>query len=89
MNTIIHFTKEQALRIALRNAKNESSEYHCLSNNYDSGFYRIIVWTPYLKYEMHVDAGEGEVAGIDTVPVLYPETLCFCGSDEDSLTDAA
>ena len=89
MNTIIHFTKEQALRIALRNAKIESSEYHCLSNNYDSGFYRIIVWTPYLKYEIYVDAGEGEVAGIDTVPVLYPETLCFCGSDEDSLTDAA
>ena len=89
MNTIIHFTKEQALRIALRNAKIESSEYHCLSNNYDRGFFRIVVWTPYLKYEIYVDAEAGEVAGIDTAPVLYQEALCFCSSDEDSLTDAA
>ena len=89
MNTIIHFTKEQALRIALRNAKNESSEYHCLSNNYDRGFFRIVVWTPYLKYEIYVDAETGEVAGINTAPVLYQEALCFCSSDEDGLTDAA
>ena len=89
MNTIIHFTKEQALRIALRNAKIESSEYHCLSNNYDRGFFRIVVWTPYLKYEIYVDAKAGEVAGIDTAPVLYQEALCFCSSDEDGLTDAA
>ena len=89
MNKMIYITKEQALRIALRNAKIESSEYHCLSNNYDRGFFRIVVWTPYLKYEIYVDAEAGEVAGIDTAPVLYQEALCFCSSDEDSLTDAA
>ena len=89
MNKMIYITKEQALRIALRNAKIESSEYHCLSNNYDRGFFRIVVWTPYLKYEIYVDAETGEVAGINTAPVLYQEALCFCSSDEDSLTDAA
>ena len=89
MNKMIYITKEQALRIALRNAKIESSEYHCLSNNYDRGFFRIVVWTPYLKYEIYVDAETGEVAGINTAPVLYQEALCFCSSNEDGLTDAA
>ena len=89
MNKMIYITKEQALRIALRNAEIESSEYHCLSNNYDRGFFRIVVWTPYLKYEIYVDAETGEVAGINTAPVLYQEALCFCSSDEDGLTDAA
>ena len=89
MNTNTCITKEQALSIALRNVGIENSEYHCLSNNYDRGFFRIVVWTPYLKYEIYVDAKAGEVAGIDTAPVLYQEALCFCSSDEDSLTDAA
>ena len=89
MNTITCITKEQALSIALRNVGIENSEYHCLSNNYDSGFYRIIVWTPYLQYEIYVNAGDGEVAGIDTAPVPYQEALCFCDSVEDSLTGAA
>ena len=48
MNKMIYITKEQALRIALRNAKIESREYHCLSNNYDRGLFQIVVWTPYL-----------------------------------------
>ena len=89
MNTNTCITKEQALSIALRNVGIENSEYHCLSNNYDRGFFQIVVWTPYLKYEIYVDAEAGEVAGINTAPVLYQEALCFCSSDEDSLTDAA
>ena len=89
MNTNTCITKEQALSIALRNVGIENSEYHCLSNNYDSGFYRIMVWTPYLQYEIYVNAGDGEVAGIDTAPVPYQEALCFCDSVEDSLTGAA
>ncbi len=89
MNTNIYITKEQALSIAVRNVGIESSEYRCMSNNYDRGFYRIIVWSPYLKYEIYVDAWEGAVAGIDTAPVPYQEALCFCDSVEDSLTHAA
>ncbi len=89
MNTKKRMTKEQALNIALTYAGIENSEYHCLSNEYDGGFFRIAVWTPYLKYEFFVDAENGETAGIDTEPVLYQEALCFCSGDEDSLTAAA
>ena len=87
--TTTHFiTKELALRIALTYAGIENSEYHCLSNEYDDGFFRIAVWTPYLKYEFFVDAVSGDVAGIDMEPVPYPEALCFCSADEDGLTAA-
>ena len=89
MNAASRLTKEQALNIALTYAGIENNEPHCLSNVCRSGFYQIAVRTPYLKYEFYVDAVNGEVAGIDTEPVPYPEALCFCGADEGGLMAAA
>ncbi len=86
----IHFiTEEQALTIALLKVGIENSEYHCLSNTFEGGYFRIIIWTPYLKYELYVDAEDGELAGIDTVPVQYQDALCFCSGDNGDLTNAA
>ena len=89
MNTIHYMTKEQALRIALLNTGLENSEYRCLSNHYDGGFFRIILRTPYLNYEIYVDAETEEIAGVDTEPVPYQEALCLCSDGEDRLTNAA
>ena len=88
--TTTHFiTKEQALNIALTYAGIENNDFLCLGNICRGGFYQIAVRTPYLKYEFYVDAVNGEVAGIDTEPVPYPEALCFCGAAEGGLMAAA
>ena len=89
MNTKKRMTKEQALNIALTYAGIENSEYHCLSNEYDGGFFRIAVWTPYLKYEFFVDAASGDVAGIATEPVPYQEALHFSAGGEEDPSIAA
>ena len=89
MNKTRFMTEDQALAVALLNAGIENSEYLCLSNNFDGAYFRIRIWTPYLKYEIYVDAELGEIAGVDTAPVPYQEALCFCGGEEDNLTAAA
>ncbi len=89
MNAANRITNEQALKAALAYAGIENEENFCLSNNYQNGFFRVAVWTPYLKYEFYVDALNGEVAGIDTTPVPYPEALSFSNFGEDDSPIAA
>lgn len=85
MNAVNHITNEQAMNAALAFAGIADEEYVCLSSCCRDGYYHIAVWTPYLKYEFYVDALDGEVAGIDTVPVPCREALMFSATDgEDS-----
>ncbi len=83
MKTANRMTKEQVLNIALTYAGIENNEPRCLSNSCCNGFYHIVVWTPYLKYEFYVDALTGEVAGIGTEPVPYQEALHFSACGEE------
>ena len=89
MKAVKNITPEQALRCALTAAKIDNEEYRCLSTRCADGFYQLYVCTPYLKYEFYVDALNGDVLGIDTVPPLYPETLSFWGSDDENLSAVA
>jgi len=92
MNTInktSYMRAEQALALALKDTGIENSGYRCLSSDFDGYYFRIIIWTPYLKYEIYVDAEAGETAGIDTVPLSYREAYSFCSSDADDLAEAA
>ncbi len=89
MNFIHHMTNEQALNTVLHYSGIENAEHRCLKNSYENGFFHIVVWTPYLRYEFYVDATNGEVAGIGTEPVPYPEALHVPGFGEDGSPIAA
>ena len=83
MRTKNHLAAEEALRSALTYAGIENDENRCLLCRCVNGLFQIIVWTPYLKYEFYVDAENGEVLGIDMIPVPYPEALCLCSQRDD------
>ena len=76
-------TQEQALRAAIEYADLSCDESSCLLCLCRDGLYRIVLNTPYLRYEFYVDAQSGEVLGIDMKPLPYPEMLCFCSSEID------
>ena len=89
INTIDLMTDKQALAIALVYNGIENDEYRCLSNNYENGFFHIVVLTAYLRYEVYVDVSDGNVAGIDTEPLQYEEKLYLTGCGEDRDTPSA
>ncbi|MCR5138030.1 MAG: hypothetical protein K6C12_13265 [Oscillospiraceae bacterium] len=89
MNTMNRLTGEQALRSALTYLGLENSEFFCLSNRLQDGFFRLSLWTPYLKYEIFVDSADGEVAGIDMQPVPYREALALMSGSDGNDTVAA
>lgn len=91
MNTVKmnRMTSRQALNVALNDAGIENDEYRCLSSSCDNGFFHIMLWTPYLRYEFYVAADEGTVAGISTEPVPAEEALRFPGCGEENAPAAA
>lgn len=89
MNIMNRINNEQALDTALVYSGIENVEHRCLKNSYENGFFHLIVWTPYLRYEFYVDAADGGVAGIGTEPVPYPEALHVPGFGEDGSPIAA
>ena len=66
-------TEKQALQAALRYAGLQDAQWQCRLNRLEEGLYRILLRTPYLAWEFYVDADSGEVLGIDTEPIPYPE----------------
>lgn len=85
MNNMNSISTEKALGIALAYAGIRNGEYRCLSAGCDGGFFRIVVRTPELKYEFYVDAADGEVAGIDMIPLPFESELCaLFYPDEDA-----
>ncbi len=89
MNNEKRLTREQALDRALNDAGISNAENLCLLNRYVDGLYEIVVHTLYLRYEAYVDAQTGEVLGLNTEPLPYPETLSLCSREEESTPAAA
>ena len=88
MNNTLKLTTDQALQSAIAYAEIENDEPRCASGSFAGGLYHFIVTTQYLRYEFYVDAVSGEVLGISTEPLSYPETLNLC-ADGDSLPHVA
>ena len=84
MNTKKKLTAEQALGCALIYARIEKEEPRCLFSHYKDSLYQFVVRTVCLQYEFYVDAVDGTVWGINTEPLLYPETLLFWAHDEQA-----
>ncbi len=81
----MNITTEKALGIALAYAGIENGEYRCLAGGCDNGIFRFVIRTPELKYEFYVDAADGEVLGIDTIPLPFESELCsLFYADEDA-----
>ncbi len=89
MYTLNHISNEQALNAALAYAGLADSEFLCLTDRYENGYFHIAVRTPYMRYEFYVDASDGEVAGIDAQPVSFEEALCFSVCREEISPTAA
>ena len=88
MNNTIKLTPDQALRCAIAYAELKNNEPVCTSCSFTDGLFRFSVTTLYLRYEFYVDAVSGEILGISTEPLSYPETLNLC-ADGDSLPHVA
>ena len=82
MNNTIKLTQDQALQCAIIYANIRNDEPVCISGNLADGLFHFIVTTLYLRYEFYVDAGNGEVLGISTEPLAYPEALNLCTAGE-------
>ena len=89
MNAMNAMNEKKALACALAHAGLEQSESRCLYSFCRDGLYQIGLWTPYLKYEFYLDAVSGEVLGLDTEPIRYPESLGLICADEGSTPFAA
>lgn len=89
MYTLNHISNEQALNSALAYAGLADSEFLCLANRYENGYFHIAVRTSYMRYEFYVDASDGEVAGIDAQPVSFEEALYFSACREEISPTAA
>lgn len=89
MNNRNPLTREQALGRALDDAGIGNIENRCLLNRYIDGLYEIVVHSPYMKYEFYVDAESGQVLGLNTEPLPYPELLSPCGQEEKEPPAAA
>ncbi len=89
MNNRKHLTREQALGKVLNAADIANVENRCLLVRYLNGLYEIVVRTSYLKYEAYVDGETGEVLGLITEPLPYPEMLSLCGCEEGDTAAAA
>ena len=88
MNNTLKLTTDQALQSAIAYAEIENDEPRCASGSFAGGLYHFIVTTLYLRYEFYVDAVSGEVLGISTEPLSYPEALNLC-ADWESLPHVA
>ena len=77
MHNTKQLTKDQALRAALRYADLPCDQALCLDSRLEDGLWHMLVRTAYLRYEFYVDAVSGELLGIDTQPLPYPEMLRF------------
>ena len=82
MNKTIKLTQDEALRCAIIYTNIGNDEPVCISGNLADGLFHFIVTTLYLRYEFYVDAGNGEVLGISTEPLAYPEALNLCTTGE-------
>lgn len=89
MYTLNRISNEQALNAALAYAGLADSEFLCLANRYENGYFHIAVRTSYMRYEFYVDASVGEVAGIDAQPVSFEEALYFSACREEISPTAA
>ncbi len=89
MYTLTHISNEQALNAALAYAGLADSEFLCLANRHEDGYFHIAGRTPYMRYEFYVDASDGEVAGIDAQPVSFEEALYFSACREEVSPTAA
>ena len=88
MNNTLKLTTDQALQSAIAYAEIKNDEPRCASGSFADGVYHFIVTTLYLRYEFYVDAVSGEVLGISTEPLSYPEALNLC-ADWESLPRVA
>lgn len=70
---------EEAIRIAVAHARLEHDEPYCASAIVEDGFIALAVFTLFQRYEFYVDADSGEVLGIMSEPVLFPE------NDDDAM----
>lgn len=89
MNMISNLSSEKALHNALRYAGIENEEIDCLLKRYEDGLYHFLVRTFWMQFEFYVDAGIGEVLGINTEPILYREDGGLCEPAEEALSSVA
>lgn len=88
MNMITNLSSEQALHNALLCAGIENEEFDCLFKHFEEGLYHFLVRSFWMEYEFYVEAGSGEVLGIQTEPQVYREDLCLCEPVDDTLAVA-
>lgn len=75
MKSVNNLSMEDALSRALAYADIEKAKSRCLYCRLHEGLYHMVIWTAYMKYEFYVCANDGEIMGMDTRPVPYPEHL--------------
>lgn len=89
MKTRNTLTIEQAMRCALVYARIENETCRCLSSGRDADLYHFVVHTAFMRYEFYVDAGSGDVLGLDTQPLTQPEILGADSPDVPALPPVA
>ena len=89
MNMISNLSSEQALQNALICAGIEKEECDILLQGCEDGLYHFQLRTFWMNYEFYVEAGTGEVLGIQTEPLVYRENLCLCESAGAALSAVA
>ena len=89
MNMITNLNTEQALRKALTCVGIENEECDCLFKRCEDGLYYFLVRTSWMKDEFYVEAGTGEVLGINTEPVDDREGPALWEPADDTLSAVA
>lgn len=60
---------QQALALALTETGLDRAQVYRVHCTLDSGLYDIRYCTDYLRYQLYLDAADGEVLGLDTEPM--------------------
>lgn len=68
-------TSEQAMRRAMDYAGLTDAESFWTLDRYEDGLYALSALTLYQRYEFYMDATTGEVLGVNSEPLPYPEML--------------
>ena len=89
MTMITKLSSEQAMHNALVYGGIENEDFECLFKQYEDGLYHFLVHTTWMQYEFYVEAGTGEVLGIQTEPLVYWEDLCPCEGAKEALSAVA
>jgi len=61
-------TEAEAIQIALEYSGLAAAELRDGTSRREENFYHVALRTPFQKYELYVNALDGEIAGIDTEP---------------------